>query len=325
CKRFKNVREWISDELKVKENHEIKDYTLLNNVCNNNNFLNNSCNNNNFKSELDRISAGCLYLLDEFIKDCGLVPPPARNNINIVDYILIWLSYMLNLGKSEEEEDNITGFYITYINICDKYNTGINGFTDYESYRGLIDTKLDLLYMDSNIVSKFYKAFKSLCEMYNELDDENNDCNKYLEDNNEFLKEYELNEDTSITENNYYIQLLSTLSNDYDNLKNECKNAQERKLKATTEMDTPQDGIESTEGTVETEETGQIGEIGQNYDATSSSSSIVSKLIPVVLIFAAISIFLGISYKYSLFGFRKRFKKQQIREKIKNIKKKMNH
>ncbi|VTZ77016.1 uncharacterized protein PY17X_0800400 [Plasmodium yoelii] len=48
-------------------------------------------------------------------------------------------------------------------------------------------------------------------------------------------------------------------------------------------------------------------------------------LISIALIFVAIPIFLGISYKYSLFGFRKRFKKQQIREKLKNIKKKMIH
>ncbi|CDS44027.1 PIR protein [Plasmodium yoelii] len=48
-------------------------------------------------------------------------------------------------------------------------------------------------------------------------------------------------------------------------------------------------------------------------------------LISIALIFVAIPIFLGISYKYSLFGFRKRFQKQKLREKIKNIMKKMIH
>ncbi|EAA19624.1 putative yir1 protein, partial [Plasmodium yoelii yoelii] len=54
-----------------------------------------------------------------------------------------------------------------------------------------------------------------------------------------------------------------------------------------------------------TEQSGETGHISE----VTSSSSIVSKLIPVVSIFAAISIFLGISYKYSLFGFRKRVQK----------------
>ncbi|CDS44122.1 uncharacterized protein PY17X_0900063 [Plasmodium yoelii] len=48
-------------------------------------------------------------------------------------------------------------------------------------------------------------------------------------------------------------------------------------------------------------------------------------LISIALIFVAIPIFLGISYKYSLFGFRKRFQKQKLRVKIKNIMKKMIH
>ncbi|SCL84244.1 Plasmodium variant antigen protein Cir/Yir/Bir, putative, partial [Plasmodium chabaudi adami] len=59
-----------------------------------------------------------------------------------------------------------------------------------------------------------------------------------------------------------------------------------------------------------------------NPEATPSSSSIASKLIPALLIFA-IPLFLGIAYKYSLFGFDKRLQRQYIREKLKKIKKKM--
>ncbi|SCL84051.1 Plasmodium variant antigen protein Cir/Yir/Bir, putative, partial [Plasmodium chabaudi adami] len=59
-----------------------------------------------------------------------------------------------------------------------------------------------------------------------------------------------------------------------------------------------------------------------NPEATSSGSSIASKLIPALLIFA-IPLFLGIAYKYSLFGFDKRVQRQNLREKLKKIKKKM--
>ncbi|CXH20047.1 Plasmodium variant antigen protein Cir/Yir/Bir, putative [Plasmodium berghei] len=48
-----------------------------------------------------------------------------------------------------------------------------------------------------------------------------------------------------------------------------------------------------------------------------SSSSLVNKLIPVLSTLVAIAIFLGISYKYMLFGFRKRTQKQHLRENVK--------
>ncbi|CDS45015.1 PIR protein [Plasmodium yoelii] len=323
CKRFKNVWNAFPDTLDNSKNYQFNDFVLLNNNCNHNKFSNNSCNNNDFQSDLDRISAGCLYLLDEFIKDCGLLPPPARNNTNIVDYILIWLRYMLNLNKTIKN-NNINDFYNAYINNCDKYKVQISELNDYDygNYKELIDTKKYLFNMDDHIISNFYKAFKLLCELDDDEDgdgddDENKDCKKYSEDNNEFFKKYkELENDSDITGNNSYKQLLLNLSKDYDNLKKECTDAQERKLKADTDTNKQQYPIEGTE---------HIGETGEISEDTSSSSSIASKLIPVLLIFTAIPIFLGIVYKYSLFGFRKRFKKQQIREKIKNIKKRMNH
>ncbi|EAA21555.1 putative yir3 protein [Plasmodium yoelii yoelii] len=58
---------------------------------------------------------------------------------------------------------------------------------------------------------------------------------------------------------------------------------------------------------------------------TSSSLSIVNKIIIALSIFSAITIFLGIFYKCSLFVLRKRAQKQHLREKLKNIKKRMNH
>ncbi|SCL83748.1 Plasmodium variant antigen protein Cir/Yir/Bir, putative, partial [Plasmodium berghei] len=56
-----------------------------------------------------------------------------------------------------------------------------------------------------------------------------------------------------------------------------------------------------------------------------SNSSIGNKLLTVLSIFGVTTFFLGISYKYLLFGRRKRAQKQYLREKIKNIKKRMNH
>ncbi|CDS44596.1 YIR protein [Plasmodium yoelii] len=327
CKEFQEVRNSISDESEYKGIHEFGDY----------HFLNKYCDSNQCHSDYDRISAGCLYLLDQLYKDSGVIPSPKNSNPYIVDYILIWLSYMLNLINSKE--DNITGFYSAHINSCDKYKTEISELKNHDhdygnyNYKGLIDKRKEFLYMDSNIVPKFYEAFKLLCNLYNELDYSNKNCEKYLEDNNDFFKKYqEFEQDTSITDRSPYKEMLFTLSTDYNDFKKECNGI----LSSLSEKTKEKHGQISAQYVEsfgqDADSSGQdVDSSGQgvdNYDVASSSSSIVSKLIPVLLIFGAIPIFLllifgaipiflGISYKYSLFGFRKRSPKQHLREKLK--------
>ncbi|ETB58002.1 hypothetical protein YYC_04778 [Plasmodium yoelii 17X] len=271
CKTFQDVKEWFLGKLGSNGDYQIIHVEDLEKYCIN------ECDTN-----LDKINAGCLYLLDQFYKHDGIFPSPSNSNPNIVDNIFIWLSYMLNLNKTNNH-DNMQYFYSNYIEQRNTYKTNINDLTGYDNYKDLIDERKDLLDMDSNIVSEFYEAFKLLCNLYNELGN-NKNCENYLEDN-EFLKKYEkLKNDSDITGNELYNQLLSTLLKDYDD------------SELTFGQDSEQDVY--------------------NSDVASSSSSIVSKLIPVLLIFGTISIFLGISYKYSLFGFRKRSQKH-LREKLK--------
>ncbi|CDS44070.1 YIR protein [Plasmodium yoelii] len=272
CKRFEIVWSDFIDNLDSSENFQFKSDECQKKYCSNNN-----CDNN-----FGKINAVCLYFFDAFFKDSSLFEHVAKSNINIVEYIMIWLSYMLNLIK-KGENDSLNYFYEIYIKGGQNYNKVINGVESYyKNYKDLIDRKKYFLSMNKSIIFKFYEAFKSLCSLYNELDDDNQNCKKYLDDNNDFFKKYEeLKKDSSITIDNSYKKLLSTLLNDYNNLKNKC-------------------------------------------NGTSSVSSIASKLFIVLSIFGAIAIFLGVSYKYSLFGFRKRFQKQKLREKLKNIKKRMN-
>ncbi|VTZ73998.1 uncharacterized protein PY17X_0500121 [Plasmodium yoelii] len=331
CKRFKKALDAFPDTLDESGNYQFKDNNSLNNyTCNNNdNTLSGFCNNNNkFQSDFDKISAGCLYLLDEFIKNCGVVFSPAKNNINIVDYILIWLSYMINL-KYSEEEDIITCFFSSYIYDCDKYKTKINELTDYkdyENYKGIIDKKWYLLSMDSIIISKFYDAFKSLCEMYTEFDENKEDCTKCSKKASQFVEKYEeLYKDYNSTKYSSYKQVLCTLSTDYDNLIKKCNDG--KPLPEIDKTKIPENCFEETSEKIHVtgyeELSGEFS--GEFSEVTLSESSLVSKLFIVLSIFGAIAIFLGIAYKYSLFGFRKRFQKQKLREKLKNIKKRLNH
>ncbi|SCL84930.1 BIR protein [Plasmodium berghei] len=259
------------------------------------------CSNQNCVNELEKINAGCLYLFDTFFKDSSVFKSVANSNINIVEYIIIWLSYMLNL-KNNEQGNSINFFYTTNIN-NDKYQKPITGVTEYNSYKDLIDKKHDLTKVDIKDISKFYDAFKTLCEMYSEFDENTSNCTKCSDKANQFVKKYqELDGDSNNTEGTSYNKILSTLSTDYNNLKNKCSN-----IPTLPEVNTSQNTPKSP---------GQNS--AQTSEITPLSSSIGNKLIPVLSIFGAIVFFLGIFYKYSLFKSRKRAQKQYLREKLKN-------
>ncbi|ETB58012.1 hypothetical protein YYC_04279 [Plasmodium yoelii 17X] len=290
CEKFQDVRSLLSDELASNGSYNFKDGELLNNYCDSS-----QCQNN-----FDRISAGCLYLLDQFYNDSCMFPSPKMNNPYIVDYILIWLSYMLNLYKTDQY-DSINNFYNDHIKSGHKYNTGINGLSGYDNYKGIIDERKDLLDMDRNIVSKFYEALKSLCKLYNELGDDNKNCENYLDDNNEFFKKYNELKDSDITNRSPYKEMLSTLLKDYNNFKKECNHILSPPSEETKQNPGQIHGQDSGlySGINYGQESGQDSESNfeSSSEVTSSSSSIKSKLIPVLLIFGAIPIFLGISYK----------------------------
>ncbi|CDR19160.1 YIR protein [Plasmodium yoelii] len=229
-------------------------------------------------TDIDKINGFCLWLFKAIFGDSVSFNNYANSNINIVGYILAWLSYKLH-QKSHDGIKNLNDFYIKHIKDNTHYKTRIDNVTDYTNYIELINKNKDLLNINFEDMSKFYEAFILLCDMYDGLDDVNPKCEKYLECDNEFLKKYEeLKKYSSTSGSNSYIQMLSILSNSYDNLKSKCNNF---------------------------------------------SSLLTYSLISIAFIFVAIPIFLGISYKYSLFGFRKRAQKQYLREKIKNIKKKL--
>ncbi|ETB56069.1 hypothetical protein YYC_05895 [Plasmodium yoelii 17X] len=239
------------------------------------------------KNDTDKVNARCLHIFETLFKNKSTFENDAKGNIYIVQYILIWLSYVLSLIKSEEK-GRLNEFYTKHIKNGERYKKDIEGVTAYKNYKDLIDRYYYLLSMDMSIISKLYDAFSTLCDIYIEFET-NSNCDDYLEKAKKFVEIYdEFNEDYNNGKDPPYNQLLSTLSNDYYNLKNVCN-------------DFP------------------------SLPTYSRRLVIKRTLIPIAFIFVAVSIFLGIAYKYSLFGFRKRFQKQKLREKIKNIIKKMIH
>ncbi|EAA17661.1 putative yir3 protein, partial [Plasmodium yoelii yoelii] len=257
---FKNVREWFPVEMDSTGYYQFKNAEAFQKYCTN------ECNSN-----LDKISAGCLYLLNEFFRDSSVFELVAKENFYIVQYILIWLSYILNLIKTQENV-NIESFYNTYIRDGDKYTNNINYIKRFGGYKDLIDIYDHFLSMDMSTVSKLYDAFNTLCDIYNELDINNSNCTKCSGKANKFVEKYEqFTKDHDIFEDNSNFHVLIYLLNDYANLKNKCKN-----FPFTPDIE-------------------KI--ISEHVSEVTSSSSIASKLIPILSIFGAIAFFLGISYK----------------------------
>ncbi|CDS45065.1 YIR protein, partial [Plasmodium yoelii] len=263
CEKFENVWYKFPDEMDSDKNYKFRTENFLDSYC-----FNDECN-----SDYGKINAGFLYLLNQFCGVSGLFKSCETSNINVVEYTMIWLCYMLNLKSTQD--DNIT-------NLNNFYKVNIEKHEKYNSFIEVINKKKELMNISKDQVSKLYKLFKILCEMYTKINEDSKNCNKYLNDDNQFDKIYkELNKDSS------YSQLLTTLSTDYNKLKEKCNKISSSQPKGTEQI------------------------LVQSSVDTSSSSSIGNKLISVLSIFGAIAFFLGISYKYSLFGFRKRFKKQQ--------------
>ncbi|CDS44935.1 PIR protein [Plasmodium yoelii] len=296
CKTFGTLRIFYPDELEKSTNHDFHDLESIKDYCPNGDSEN-KC-----ETDLDKIKAGFLFLFEEIIV----------NNINFLSkeqskgfiiYIMIWLNYMLNL-KNVNNINNINGFYTKYIESntnftnCNKGGKDCNSIlkdkTGYNNFKEFIEANEYLLNIKFEDPSKVYDSFKLLCNMFYGVNAANPDSEEYLRIANQFVEKYkELNGDSDITEDSPYYQVLSTLSNDYNNIKNECRDCQYSNF--------------------------------PTLPTYSRRSVIKNTLISIAFIFASVSIFLGIAYKYSLFGFRKRFQKQKLREKIKNIKKKMNH
>ncbi|CDU16875.1 uncharacterized protein PY17X_0602300 [Plasmodium yoelii] len=245
-------------------------------------------------TELEKNTIGFLWLL-------GHCFYALKNKSNIDTnaffiYIISWISYKLKQSTNENFttiKDFFTNSVIDNVKYS-KFTSQAFKISDLDEY---MKKRNDLMNINIEDMSKLYDAFKLLCNMYSEVAT-NKDDNTLLDNANRFVQKY-----TELT--NYNIedtprsQILSTLLTDYNNLKIKCKDCtflpDITNISALASVD------------------------------TSSSSSIGKRLFAVLSIFGAIAFFLGISYKYSLFGFRKRAQKQYLREKIKKIKKKMNH
>ncbi|EUD69631.1 hypothetical protein YYG_05147 [Plasmodium vinckei petteri] len=259
-------------------------------------------------------SSGVIHLLQTLKDKKGL------EYDKLAEYAILWLSYKLSI-KSNNNGINLNDFYTNYIETNNYYNNKIKG-NDSMTYKDIIDRNKYL--MNIKEISKFNDPFSTLCYLYISIDDENPNCPKYLSYAKKFANKFEeLNNDSKNIEDSSYTKLLSTLSNDYDNLKNKCPSFQSLPEIKTSQRSAQNIVVAPAQISVDKSGKGSEQTLGQTPEVTSSSSSISNTLISALSTFSVIPVFFGFAYKYSLFGIDKIFQRQYIRKKLKKIKKSM--
>ncbi|KEG00383.1 hypothetical protein YYE_04894 [Plasmodium vinckei vinckei] len=232
---------------------------------------------------LEKASSGLIYLLK------SLEDKFDSKYDKLAEYAILWLCYKLNQHSDNKYKSaNLNNFYTNHIEKNNHYNKKIND-SNSMNYKDIIDKKKDLMNMNIKEILKFYEALKTLFSMYDDCNESGLNCNNCSEKAKTFANQFkELNKDSKNIDNILYSQMLSTLSNDYDNLKyiydnNKCPNSPPLPM-----IKTPS-----------------------------------SKFLPALSTFSVIPVFLGVAYKYSLFGIDKLFQRQYIRKKLNKLKKKM--
>ncbi|SBW38177.1 BIR protein [Plasmodium berghei] len=260
------------------------------------------CSSENCNTDLEKFSIGFLWLLEQ----CYSAFKNKSHDINSINaffiHMLSWFGYKLN-QITGQGSTKINDFYTNNIINSHKYDNFTNTAYKFTEIKDFMDERNYLMDINIEDMSKFYDAFKLLCNMYGNiaknqtggilLNNANDFVNKYTELNNKYNNEVAP-----------HSQILSVLSTDYDNIKKKCNNIPsllEKKIEQTTVIKS-ENNFEQTSA-----QTSRV----------TSSSPIGNKLFTFLSIFGAMAFFLGISYKYSLFGFRKRSRKQHLREKLK--------
>ncbi|ETB57020.1 hypothetical protein YYC_04872 [Plasmodium yoelii 17X] len=261
CENFDLLRKHLPDNLKEKPSAFFEDLQSLNNYCPNKN-----CN-----TDLDKIKAGFLWLFDKNCSKSENTYSDEKNINAIFLYIISWLSYKLN-QNSDHYFTKIKDFYNAYVNDNEQYNTIIQNANKCPNLKGIIDKKSDFLNINIEYMSNFYDAFKLLCSMHNDKV-MNKQGDAVLNNAIMFFNEYtEINDYYNI-ENTPYSQILSILSTDYNILKSELASR------------------------IDSSKQFPILPTGKATKSFLRNSSIKISLIPMVFIFFALLIYLGILYK----------------------------
>ncbi|ETB57310.1 hypothetical protein YYC_04818 [Plasmodium yoelii 17X] len=320
CDTFDNLRTFFPDELNNSGDYIIKGRQYKTHFCKSN------------YTDVDKINGYILWLFNSILN--GIYNCESKESCVTVGvvYILGWLSYKLD-QKTENKVIKLNDFYTMYIENGKEYKQSIENYMEYKTYKEIIDKNKKLMDVDIKVISKFYDLFNNLCKMYNELSKVRSKSEEYLKYVNNFADNYNIlfNDANS----NLFKQVLSAASYDYNYIKNTSNvesiikqfpelitekktqitlSSDEAKTVSSNGMPSPSSDTKVSDS--ETEVLHSENELS-NSETAQSIPLVINKLIPIPFIFVVTLILLGIVYKYSLFGFRKRSQKQYLIKKLK--------
>ncbi|ETB56073.1 hypothetical protein YYC_05899 [Plasmodium yoelii 17X] len=225
------------------------------------NLLNLLISDNNCSSDDPKLISEFIVLLTLFN---GIDIGEKLDSDKLVEYAILWLSYKLN-QKTQNGTTKLDDFFTNDVVTNSCYDENIGTASDSKIKKDVIKKQISSMNIDIKDISNFYDAFKSLCNMYSEFDTEKKHCKTCLENAGELFEKYEkLKNALDINKGSSYLQLLSSLSNDYKNFEKiynlECSSI-------------------------------------SPLVACPRSSVTKNTLITIAIIFVAASILLGISYK----------------------------
>ncbi|SCL89641.1 CIR protein [Plasmodium chabaudi adami] len=164
-------------------------------------------------SNIDRISAGGVLLLNMLFNTDDEILESENQNASFAQYIILWLNYKLQQLPTSELID-LSQFYDDYIKDSDWY----------ESYKNEIDAQKDLMNANATMLSDLYYIFKEMCNKFSN-NDNFEDFTSYFNSDNNFVKKYEnlLTQSSTGTMCTSYYKLLNDFKNTYEYFKDEHK------------------------------------------------------------------------------------------------------
>ncbi|VTZ80354.1 PIR protein [Plasmodium yoelii] len=275
-----------------------QNYTLEGSV------TNQHCPNQNCDNDDKKISSAFIALL-KFYKE--YVDMKNLESDKIAESAILWLGHKLN-QKKENGTTTLNDFYTEHIKTNSEYEENISNHNKIK--KDDIENKIKSMNIDIKDIFNFYEVFKLLCRMDGELDKKETQCNTCLKNAGEFYEKYEKLKNTlDINKGSSYFQLWLSLSKDYDKFK-------EKYSGKCNDINFPEACPRSSVTNSPVTEC-SVTKIQVTNSPVTECSLTKSTLIPIAIIFVVASILLGVSYKYSLFEFRKKTQKQHLREKLK--------
>ncbi|SCL81735.1 Plasmodium variant antigen protein Cir/Yir/Bir, putative [Plasmodium berghei] len=117
CGRFRTLRAYLPDELNESTTLDFHNNGSIRNYCPNGD----SGNTKECKTDLDKINAACLWLFQQNII-INIDSLSKEKSEAFIIYIMIWLSYMLNL-KNVNNIKSLKDFYTNHIKNNTHYTT----------------------------------------------------------------------------------------------------------------------------------------------------------------------------------------------------------